>query len=389
MDHKKLLSAAVLASLLPVAASTQADPQGWELGVGVSEFIFDDDTPLDDDTGFRLGVGYRFDSPWGVEFSYNKTSADFLSSYTPPETTPGDNITAVKGFNDLIDDGSLPGELDVEHYYLDVLYHFNNGGDIQPYLSLGYGFADAEIVDGDGFDIGAGIKFYVTDNFSIRPDLHMGDITEFEDTHLIASLNLSWIFGGKSAPAPAPKPAAPLDSDNDGVPNGQDQCPASPAGSAVNAVGCPLDSDKDGVIDAEDQCADTPANTSVDAKGCPAIAEPVSIELKVNFDSNSSVVKSQYFGEIQAVADFLKKYTNTNAVIEGHTDTSGSAAYNKGLSQRRADAVAKVLVDQFGIASSRVSSIGYGEEQPIADESTREGMLANRRVIAEISTAAE
>jgi len=258
-------------------------------------------------------------------------------------------------------------------------------------LALGYGSADAEIADGESFDIGAGLKIYVNDSFSIRPDIHYADVDEFNDRHIITSLSLSWLFGGKSAsaPAPAPKPAAPLDSDNDGVPNGQDNCPASPAGSAVNSVGCPVDSDKDGVADIDDKCANTAMGTTVDASGCAAIEAPVSIELKVNFDSNSSVVKAEYLGEIQRVADFLKQYKNTDAVIEGHTDTSGSASYNKSLSQRRADAVAKLLVDQFGINPSRVSAIGYGEERPIADESTREGMLANRRVIAEISTAAK
>ena len=390
MKNNSFLPTVLLASLLPISATSIADPSGVELGVGVNQFLFGDDTPLDDSTGYRLSIGYRFDSPWGVEFSYNKTSADL--EYVPPEVVQEiiPEIEATKGFNEL-DALDVDGvsELDVEHYYLDVLYHFNNSGKVQPYLALGYGFADAEIVDGDTFDVGAGIKFYVNENLSIRPDIHFGDVDEFNDSHMIASLSLSWIFGSKSTPAPKSAPKAPLDSDKDGVVDANDQCPATPAGVSVDASGCALDSDKDGVADHKDECADTPAGADVDAMGCPELAAPVSIELKVNFDSNSDVVKQAYMKEIQNVADFLKQYPDTNAVIEGHTDTSGSALYNKNLSQRRADAVAKVIIERFGIDASRVSAVGYGEERPIADESTLEGKIANRRVIAEISTGGE
>lgn len=386
MKNKYLLQGAILAATLPVAHTIAADPTGLEVSVGINQFLFESDTPLDDATGYRLGLGYRFENPWGIEFSYNRAEADFDAP--APISTDTDTVLLLKSFSDLTP-AEVSGitDLDVEHYYLDVLYHFNNGGSVQPYLALGYGMADAEVVDDDGFNAGVGIKFYVNDNFSIRPDIHFADIDDFDDTHAIASVSLSWLFGGSSAPAPKPAPKAPLDSDNDGVPNAQDNCPATPAGASVDSLGCPLDSDGDGVFDYADQCADTPAGTEVDAAGCAAIAEPVSIELKVNFDSNSDVVKSEYLGEIKAVADFLNTYPGTKAVIEGHTDTTGSASYNKSLSQRRADAVAKVLVDSFSIDSSRVSAIGYGEERPIADESTREGLLANRRVIAEISTA--
>jgi len=89
------------------------------------------------------------------------------------------------------------------------------------------------------------------------------------------------------------------------------------------------------------------------------------------------------------VAEFLQQYVGTSVVIEGHTDTSGSASYNKNLSQRRADAVAAVLVQQMGVSQARVSAMGYGEEQPIADESTATGREANRRVVAKVSAKVE
>jgi Outer membrane protein and related peptidoglycan-associated (lipo)proteins len=119
------------------------------------------------------------------------------------------------------------------------------------------------------------------------------------------------------------------------------------------------------------------------------LSETVSIDLNVNFDSNSDVVKPAYYGEIGRVAEFLQQYVGTSVVIEGHTDTSGSASYNKNLSQRRADSVAAVLVQQMGVSQARVSAMGYGEEQPIADESTATGREANRRVVAKVSAKVE
>ena len=74
-----------------------------------------------------------------------------------------------------------------------------------------------------------------------------------------------------------------------------------------------------------------------------------------------------------------------NSVIAiGHTDSIGSDAYNQKLSERRAQAVREVLVNQYGVESQRVDSVGYGEARPVADNSTEEGRQINRRVEAEV-----
>jgi OOP family OmpA-OmpF porin len=185
-------------------------------------------------------------------------------------------------------------------------------------------------------------------------------------------------------------PAKPADADMDGVVDSADRCPGTPDGVSVDAAGCPLDSDGDGVYDYQDQCPDTKASLKVDEKGCPmALTESVSIDLTVTFDNNSEVVKESFFEEIKSVADFMNQYEGTSVVIEGHTDDRGSAEYNRNLSDRRAKAVAKVLVERFGIDSSRVSAIGYGEAQPIASNDTAEGRVTNRRVVAKVSSQVE
>ena len=81
----------------------------------------------------------------------------------------------------------------------------------------------------------------------------------------------------------------------------------------------------------------------------------------------------------------MKQYPMTDTVIEGHTDSVGTAAYNLSLSQRRAEAVRQVLIDQFKVDASRLTSVGYGEERPIADNRTAEGRQLNRRVVAVVS----
>lgn len=186
-------------------------------------------------------------------------------------------------------------------------------------------------------------------------------------------------------PRPA-APAPPKDSDSDGVPDNLDKCPDTPKGVPVDSTGCPKDSDGDGVPDYLDQCPDTLQGIQVDEKGCPVpIKEKVSIELHVEFAFDSAVVKNVYHDHIQKVANFLKTYPETIAVVEGHTDSIGAEDYNLGLSQKRAENVVKHMID-FGIDPSRLKAVGHGESQPIADNKTKEGRQKNRRVVTVITT---
>lgn len=116
------------------------------------------------------------------------------------------------------------------------------------------------------------------------------------------------------------------------------------------------------------------------------MAEPVRVELDVKFDFDRAQVKEESYGDIKALADFLQQYPSTSTVVEGHTDSVGGDAYNQGLSERRANAVRDVLVNQYGVAGSRVSAVGYGEARPVADNATAEGRAINRRVEAEVET---
>jgi OOP family OmpA-OmpF porin len=175
----------------------------------------------------------------------------------------------------------------------------------------------------------------------------------------------------------------PLDKDGDGVYDYLDKCPDTPKGVKVDANGCPLDSDKDGVFDYLDKCPGTPAGIKVDKDGCPVKA---SITLKIQFDTSKSVIKKEYRDEIKQVADFMKQYPQTDAVIEGHTDNVGREAANVKLSQARANSVRDYLIKEFGIEKDRLKAVGHGPKKPIASNATAEGKQQNRRVEAIIST---
>ena len=353
---------------------------------------YDNDTNIggfdvDDSEFYGIGFGYGFTDRFSLELWYTDGDADLSGA----------------GF-----------DVDTTSVRLDAKYDFAHfgGGNWNTYIVGGVGRSE---FDGNGFDetatqlnLGLGLKNQITDNISIRGDVRAfdnidqgGDLEDFGTDYAV---QLALVFGfGKvyshgAAPAPAPKPApkpapaAPkiIDTDGDGVPDSSDACPNTPRGVEVNSRGCPLDSDRDGVYDYLDKCPGTAPKLKVDNVGCPIkLTSTVDIRLNVNFDTNKAVVKQQYFGEIKRVADFMNQYENTRVEVQGHTDSRGSNAYNKSLSQRRADAVAQVLIREHGVAANRVTARGYGEENPIASNDTEQGRAANRRVVGSVSAQVE
>lgn len=97
------------------------------------------------------------------------------------------------------------------------------------------------------------------------------------------------------------------------------------------------------------------------------------------FATDSAAVMGTLMNDLYAVADNLNRYPNSRVDVIGHTDNTGSAAYNMDLSQRRATAVATVLRNG-GVSAARVVAYGRGEDQPVASNLTAEGRAQNRRV---------
>jgi OOP family OmpA-OmpF porin len=167
------------------------------------------------------------------------------------------------------------------------------------------------------------------------------------------------------------------DSDNDGVADSRDRCPGTPAGAKVDQYGCELDSDGDGVVDSIDRCPNTPKGTPVDNYGCE-LAAAYKLE-HVNFEFDSAKLTAGSEATLDDAVKILERHSDLKVEIAGHTDSQGSEDYNQGLSERRARAVADYLI-AHGANASYITVKGYGESEPLADNSTKEGRAANRRV---------
>jgi OOP family OmpA-OmpF porin len=302
---------------------------------------------------------------------------------------------------------------------VDGVYDFDLYPDypIDLYLFGGLGY---EYVSGSrkGFESqffvqgGAGVLYPVNKNFSL--------VTEFKALQMIDSSgsdedNEFVVLVGASMPFHI-ETRLP-DADGDGVLNADDLCPNTPPGVRVNPDGCPVavktekaapkpkpeptpevvpavettitpveplhekvvkvsDEDGDGVADSLDQCPNTPAGFSVDKKGCG-----VKKRLEVHFESNEAKLTADSMQKIKAFAAYLKRMPNVTVTIEGYTDSSGDMKQNMKLSQERALAVKKALIS-FGIKPNRITAVGKGPLNPIADNDTPQGRAKNRRIEA-------
>ncbi len=104
----------------------------------------------------------------------------------------------------------------------------------------------------------------------------------------------------------------------------------------------------------------------------------------ITFAVDQSSIRSEFYGTLNSVSKILAKYNQTTILVEGHTDATGSDAYNEALSVRRAESVGNYLVGQ-AVSVPRVRALGYGETRPIADNATEQGRQQNRRVELQIA----
>lgn len=346
-----------------MSSAVHAEKVGkWYLNPAIGYQVFDHSQDLDEEATALFGIEKELNSEWGIEFRAMYSDAD---NYR----------------------GNARRDAEVASGGLDVLRYFKTPGSrVTPYLAFGMAHAEANYETGANdvytqLNAGGGIRYALSEHWSLRGDARYLYGTDNETRNGVVSLGISYAFGGTETAAPMQE-ATPSDSDGDGVVDSADRCPNTPAGVVVGTDGCALDSDGDGVADYKDKCPGTEAGASVDRNGCALkLTTTESLKVEVNFDFDSAVLKPQYKDELKRVADFLNEHGNVKAVIEGHADSTGGESYNKNLSQRRASAVRNALINDFGIAASRLSAVGYGESRPVATNATAEGRAKNRRVV--------
>lgn len=382
--------AAATVFTVPVAAEHEAPAYERWAGGFLEYYSTDNDKPeptgyFDEGYGFGGELGWRFDPHWAarVELALLEIDADPNSPIGMDEDGHSYGIDAV--------------------YFLDNDAAYLFGGLRQQSLDATYRMAAAGI--GKHWDFNDRVK--IITEAQVFHDFGEG----FND--YAVKLGFAYTFGAASKPAPRNK-----DSDGDGVMDSRDQCPNTPAGTSVDATGCNNDLDGDGVLNGQDQCPNTPRGTAVDAKGC-ALAKDLdhdgvtddidqcpdsltservdetgcvifeekdlSVSLNVLFGNNSAEVSNPNDPQIREFAEFLQRFVNTSAVIEGHTSALGRAEYNLSLSERRAQAVKDLLVNQYGIDAGRLAAVGFGETQLLDSSNTAEAHRVNRRIEAQVS----
>ena len=169
------------------------------------------------------------------------------------------------------------------------------------------------------------------------------------------------------------------DRDKDGIQDSEDKCPDVPG--LARYQGCPIpDGDNDGVNDEDDKCPTIPGVP--ENGGCPRIDFNAAA---VQFLTGSAVLTTGAKAELNKAVKILNEtYPNIKVAIEGHTDNTGDPGKNQILSERRAAAVKTYLVSK-NVAADRLTTAGYGQDSPIADNATKEGKAKNRRVAFKVS----
>jgi OOP family OmpA-OmpF porin len=316
---------------------------------------------------------------------------------------------------------------------------------VNPYLTAGAGVSYYKVHYGAYIPVGAGFQVRLSENdfIKLQAQYRIG-ITELASNHLNFSLGFTTaIIDAKPAPAPKVIPPPDVDTDGDGILDSRDQCPTVAGVAKYN--GCPVpDTDNDGLKDDVDQCPTVPGlakyngcpipdtdgdkiNDEEDKcptvagvqryQGCPVpdtdgdgvnddndkcpneagpasnggcpekVAPPVEEVKKVQeaakriyFETGSAKLKATSTPALNSVVAIMKKNSDATITIEGHTDNVGTKALNQKLSEDRAASVQKALVSR-GIDASRIKSVGYGFDQPIAPNTTAAGRAKNRRVV--------
>ena len=293
-------------------------------------------------------------------------------------------------YSDADRNDELVGDVDIFRSAINGVYEFAHFGPVTPFVKAGAGFesmSDHLYGNHNGFfvDAGAGLKVPLTQQLSLK--LEAIEIQKYDhsnwDNTLIVLGGLNFAFGAKAQPA-APVVAAiaaPVVAAIATEPKKAEVTPVI-AAPIVAVVAAPaaviLDSDQDGVLDSAEKCPATPAGFKVDADGCP-----LSASLHLNFITNSNQVDAVGTAKINAFASFMKDSPAYTATIVGHTDNVGSEQFNQKLSEKRANQVKAMLVDQ-GVSANRLTASGKGESMPVVANSTKENRATNRRIEVEL-----
>lgn len=326
------LTLLALAAALPAQADTR--DHTLEISPFAGYHVFESNQNLENGLTYGVRLGYHFTRHWTVE-------------------------GAVSMVNSAVDDagitGASPGQfrspaddVDLLLYQVDALYHFRPNNKLSPYLVGGYGAADyspsISNKEMSTFNLGGGIKYWLTDTVALRLDVRDHFVSEvFDDGYhnISTTLGVSFAFGGNRTAKPqratAPQPA-------------QREAPPAQAPPAEVIV-----------LEFED----------------------------IHFDFDRSTITPEARRILNNSISVLQNNPETKVRIAGYTSAAGTAEHNQGLSEDRATAIKQYLITDGGISEDRLSVIGYGNTRPARHESsptTKNSLAAkeNMRALFEI-----
>lgn len=325
----------------------------WYIGANASQYFFYDNEAFGegvdgaDDQPFYGGqIGWRFSPNWSVQAWYDQADGDVESKY------------------------HSGGRWDAKNIFASLRYHMNgvNFLGFEPYAGVNMGDFELESLNnnatGDKGDkqhsFMTGVEVGIQRAFFNRVLLDLGTRQayaadrDFWEGQVYAGLNVMFAVANASdvtetRTAP-PAEVITTDSDGDGVPDDRDACPGTPAGAVVDERGC--------------QQYETSNQQTINT---------------IYFEFDKADIRGQFNDEVRDAAERLRNGEDGEIQIEGHTDSTGPEEYNQGLSERRAQSVKDALIENYQVDSSKITTKGYSETQPVAPNDTAEGRAKNRR----------
>ncbi len=358
---KKFASLVVvlLVMLLVSTGNAQVRPGSFTIAPTLGMYTFEGNEDMDQArplVGMRLG--YNFNKYIGLEgyIHYAQTQNNVFS--------PKKNV-------------------DFTGYGGELIFHLLPNQALVPFLAAGvggahysYGVFEEDLDYGtdtyksDKFTVGYGygLKWFLSDWFALRLDIrHIMPIDRLHNNMLV-SLGLNFAFGGaKKTAATTVSAAEPV------MEEAKPQAEAAPVVEEAKPAVAAAPAVVEEVVRPQPK---TQVREEVDEMGRAT--------LKVLFDFDKATIKKNYTKDIDHMVDVMKEHSDLDLTIEGHTDNIGKAAYNKNLSQKRAEAVKNYMVEKGGIDAKRLNAVGYGQEKPVASNKTRDGRAKNRRVEAAV-----
>lgn len=335
--YRAALMVSAFVFFLPLTAHSEIKPGSTEVSVFGGYNWFEDNQNLNNQPVYGARLGYNFTKYFGIE-----GVVEYIDSGVDDKTR-----------TDLSEGqfGSPMNSVDLTFYHLDAIYHFMPDSKFTPFVAVGFGGAhynpDISTKEMAAFNVGVGAKYQLADNIALRVDLRDYMVTEIvQETYhnVAATVGISYSFGGPRKPAPVEK----VEYEAKPEPKVEEKVVVAPLPAP------PMKSEK-----------------------C------FTVELKVEFDFDKSLIKSEHIKSLNEFADLMASYPDHTVNLEGNTDDVGTDQYNMKLGQRRAESVRNFLLKNFkNIDSSRLTALSHGESKPIGTNETQDGRQRNRRVYA-------